>query len=162
MRTILLFPCLLVLSACDDEETPAASKPTGSNVESNLRTPSPTEAAQSSVAYELPFGMPAMPKTRYLHGSSKFSSGSKKRGGEHTTSISYSGKPADIVKFYTKAATERGFENNGGNYQDEGSATLEATNAKGEKFHVYAILGHSKAKEGEARATLIAVKAKPQ
>ena len=161
MKTAIFLPCLFLLSACGSEDAPVAPDAPASSTGSHIPKTNAAEGTASIATYVLPFDMPAMPNTRYLHGSSKFSRGTKKRGGEHTTSISYYGKPADIVAFYAKAATDRGFENNGGNFLGEGSASIEATNAKGEKFHVYAILGHSKAEKGEARATLVAAKAKP-
>lgn len=160
MKTPIFLACLLLFSACGSEGTPVAPEAQASSTGSDVPETDTLED-NTAATYVLPFSMPAMPNTRYLYGSSKFSRGAKKRGGEHTTSISYHGKPADIVAFYAKAATDRDFENNGGNFQSEGSASLEATNAKGEKFHVFAILGHSKAEKGEARATLVAAKAKP-
>ena len=101
-----------------------------------------------------------MPGARYISGSPKFSKPSKRRGGDAIATIAVKGTPKDIVGYYQNILAERGFTLEIGKYNDDSTATVHGTNAKGEKFAVSAMRGGSNSKPGESSAALVATKPK--
>lgn len=154
MKTYLILPILALVSACSGESTgEVADAPTKvAAPSSSVATPAVLEAIKP----KLPFDMPIMDGARYISGSPVFSKPRKKRGGEAIATIAAKGTPLDIVEYYEKALTERGFTPELGRYNDGSTATVYGINDKGERFSITAMRGGSKAKHGESTAALVA------
>ena len=156
MQKKLILPSLLLLSACGG----------GDNDGGDTAAPSVAPDSTSSTmpaavtVHKLPWDIPIMPGARYISGSPKFSKPSKRRGGDAIATIAVKGTPKDIVSYYEKTLAERGFTLEVGKYNDDSTATVHGTNAKGEKFAVSAMRGGSNSKPGESSAALVATKPK--
>ena len=173
MKNLLLFPCLFLISACGDDDSATvdsqtASEPAATTISAPAEIASvPAEIASVPVETEpvaqtanLPWDIPTIPNARVIHGSSKFSRTTARRGGESTALIALKGSAAEIVAFYEQALPDLDFKITHSRNLDEKSSTLSAEHADGRQFKVFANRGGSKAKDGESSATLVATKPK--
>ena len=161
MKNLIWLPFLFLISACGDKESAADDSPTASEP-AEVVVSDPVEVEVTPVAQnaKLPWEIPTMPNARVIHGSSKFSRTTARRGGESTALIAFKGSAAEIVGFYEQALPELGFKITQSRHLDETSSTLYAEHADGRTFQVFASRGGSKTKDGESSASLIATKPK--
>lgn len=159
MKNLIWFPCFFLISACGDEESAADDSQTASEPAA-VAMPAPVDMTPIAQSAELPWDIPTIPNARVIHGSSKFSQRTARRGGESTALIAVKGSAAEIVGFYEQALPELGFKITHSRNLDEASSRLNAEHADGRQFQVFANRGGSMARDGESSASLVATKPK--
>jgi len=160
MRLLTILPTVMLLAACSGYDGNAQDRSSGSSDDVTVMKDETVTAAPSAAANTLPFDMPIMDGARYISGSPKFSKPSKRRGGEAIATIAVKGTPLDVVEYYTKELSERGFAPTQGANNSESGARVAGINAAGEKFSITVMSGGSKSQAGESTAALIATKPK--
>ena len=165
MKNLICFPCLFLIAACGEKdgaagESQTPSDPANTSQPAKVATSAPAETTPVARTVNLPWDIPTIPNARVIHGGSKFSRTTARRGGESTALIAFKGSAAEIVAFYEKALPVLGFKITNSHKLDETSSTLNAEHADGRQFRVFANRGGSKTRDGESSAALVATKPK--